>query len=141
MPNIPKFEMDGDAELGDVLQAHADALVAGQDNTQELLEHHPSIFSKLEQLLHLARRISQVLVSVEPSPQFVSELKVKLGELQAKQEERWNRRIERATRLTQALGLVVSVLALAALVTHFIGSIVMVVALLVGRRRRKAAAA
>jgi hypothetical protein len=129
--------------LTELLNEHADRLTSGAESEQELLAQHPEETDVLAGLVSLSRRLYETLVPVEPSSQFVSNLKTAITDetdAQASMVERWRTRRVRLAQHSSMLGRVVSVVAVIALVTRLVASIVMIVALLVSRRRHPAAA-
>ena len=135
-----------DTALDDVLQEHADALITGEDNSAQLLEQYPASAQLLGNLFHIAGRVFKTLSPVEPSPEFMADLKAKLVEIQTGQAEsalRWRERRTRFAGTSRVLATIMSVLAVVALVAQLVGSVVLVITLIVGlgRRRKSAAAA
>jgi hypothetical protein len=130
-------------EVADLLDEHAEMLTSGTGNEEDLLAQHPEDSDVLADLVALSRRLYDTLVPVEPSSAFVSNLKTAITDetnAQAGMAKRWRTRRLRFAQRSSVLGTVVSVLAVIALVTRFIASIVMIIALLVSRRRHPAAA-
>ena len=129
--------------LAGVLDQHVEMLASGAEHEGELLEQHPDDSDMLADLMTLSRRLYDTLVPVEPSARYVDDLKAKITSetnVQAGMVKRWRTRRIRLAQRASILGTVVSVLAVIALVTRFVASIVMIVALLVSRRRHPAAA-
>jgi hypothetical protein len=129
--------------MTDLLDQHAEILTSGVEDEQELLAEHPEDSDVLAELMALSRRLYDTLVPVEPSSRFVSELKATIADETNAQDrivKRWRTRRIRFAQQASVLGTIVSVLAVIALVTRFVASIVMIVALLVSRRRHPAAA-
>jgi hypothetical protein len=129
--------------LVDLLDEHAEILASGAGNEDDLLAQYPEDSDVLAELVALSRRLYDTLVPVEPSSAFVSNLKTAITDetnAQAGIAKRWRLRRIRLAQRSSVLGTVVSVLAVIALVTRFIASIVMIIALLVSRRRHPAAA-
>jgi hypothetical protein len=127
----------------DLLNEHAEMLTSGIGNEEDLLAQHPEDSDVLADLVALSRRLYDTLVPVEPSSAFVSNLKTAITDetnAQAGMAKRWRTRRIRIAQRSSVLGTVVSVLAVIALITRFIASIVMIIALLVSRRRHPAAA-
>jgi hypothetical protein len=130
-------------EVADLLDEHAEMLTSGTGNEEDLLAQPPEDSDVLADLVALSRRLYDTLVPVEPSSAFVSNLKTAITDetnAQAGMAKRWRTRRLRFAQRSSVLGTVVSVLAVIALVTRFIASIVMIIALLVSRRRHPAAA-
>lgn len=130
-------------ELSDVLDEHADALLSGQDNAESLIEKHPDANdSALGGLLTVGRSTYRLLSAahVEPSREFVDGLKEKLFEEEAYHDasaKRWQGRKAWADDHNFALGKAVGVLAGLALVVHIVGTVVLLVAFIVGLGRNK----
>jgi hypothetical protein len=130
-------------DVADLLDEHAEMLTSGTGNEEDLLVQHPEDSDVLADLVALSRRLYDTLVPVEPSSAFVSNLKTAITDetnAQTGMAKRWRTRRVRVAQRSSVLGTVVSVLAVIALITRFIASIVMIVALLVSRRRHPAAA-
>jgi len=132
------------SELVDVLEEHADSLMHGTDNADELLEQHPEANDPaLDRLFALGRGTYRILSStthVEPSSDFVTGLKTKLMEEKLYHDasaERWEGRKAWASDQNGALGTLVSLLALLALVVHIVGTVVLVVAFIIGIGRSR----
>jgi hypothetical protein len=131
------------SSLTELLDQHAEILTTGAENEDDLLAEHPEDSDVLAELMTLSRRLYDTLVPVEPSSRFVSELKATIADETNAQDrivKRWRTRRIRLAQQASVLGTIVSVLAVIALVTRFVASIVMIVALLVSRRRHPAAA-
>jgi hypothetical protein len=131
------------SSLTELLDQHAETLTTGAENEDDLLAEHPEDSDVLAELMTLSRRLYDTLVPVEPSSRFVSELKATIADETNAQDrivKRWRTRRIRLAQRASVLGTIVSVLAVIALVTRFVASIVMIVALLVSRRRHPAAA-
>jgi preprotein translocase subunit SecE len=129
--------------MADLLNKHAEMLTSGIGNEEDLLAQHSEDSDVLADLVALSRRLYDTLVPVEPSSTFVSNLKTAITDetnAQAGMAKRWRTRRIRFAQRSSVLGTVVSVLAVIALITRFIASIVMIIALLVSRRRHPAAA-
>jgi hypothetical protein len=129
--------------LTELLDQHAEILTSGAESEQELLAQLPDDSDVLAELMVLSRRLYDTLVPVEPSSSFVSNLKATITDetnAQDRLAKRWRTRRIRLAQRSSVLGTIVSVLAVIALVTRFVASIVMIVALLVSRRRHPAAA-
>jgi preprotein translocase subunit SecE len=129
--------------MADLLNEHAEMLTSGIGNEEDLLAQHSEDSDVLADLVALSRRLYDTLVPVEPSSTFVSNLKTAITDetnAQAGMAKRWRTRRIRFAQRSSVLGTVVSVLAVIALITRFIASIVMIIALLVSRRRHPAAA-
>jgi hypothetical protein len=130
-------------DMADLLDEHAEMLTSGIGNEEDLLAQHSEDSDVLADLVALSRRLYDTLVPVEPSSAFVSNLKTAITDetnAQAGMAKRWRTRRIRFAQRSSVLGTVVSVLAVIALITRFIASIVMIVAILVSRRRHPAAA-
>lgn len=61
-------------ELQDLLALHADHLVAGRDQTEELLAWYGGEVPDLAPLLQMAQRLRRALLPVSPRPGFVQQL-------------------------------------------------------------------
>jgi hypothetical protein len=64
--------------LEDLLSAVTDALLAGEDNLDEIVAHYDVPRSSVEGLVTFIRRLHQTLAGVQPSPRFVQKLKREL---------------------------------------------------------------
>lgn len=128
--------------LEEVLDRHAEALMAGQDRTEEILREHGTAHPALAGLLLLAGRLQETLKPVEPSEQFVAQLKAHLLRAHAEQVRSallWTPQPDRLMRVSRILGIVVSVLTVIALLVRIASSIFMLVMILSERRRRSTA--
>ncbi len=68
-----------DRQVEDFLMAHVDALVSGSPDVDQLLDRYDDeIRDQVEGLFTLAERISQSLIPVAPSEQFVNRLRHEL---------------------------------------------------------------
>lgn len=138
-----KFRTPRKKILTELLEEHADTLIhEGEDTAPQLLEQHPDAAPELKGLFGLVHRISTTLVPVEPSKEFVLDLKTKLAGMQAEHAESratWAKRRNRVVKASRVLATVVSVLAAAALLAQIIGSIAVLIAFIVGRRRKMTA--
>jgi hypothetical protein len=129
--------------LTELLNEHADTLTSGAEDDRDLLAQHPEESDVLGELMALSHRLYDTLVPVEPSSRFVSDLKATITDetnAQDKMVRRWRTRRIRLAQRSSVLGTIISVLAVISLVTRFVASIVMIIALLVSRRRHPAAA-
>lgn len=130
--------------LDEILARHAEDLREGRDTTEELIREHGEVFPALEGLLRVAQRAYSTLVPVEPEAAFAADLKQRLiaehRQQQARSAVRWEERRRRAGHVSQLLGLAVSMLAVATMVVQIAGSILMLIALMIRRRRSSAAA-
>ncbi len=132
-----------DPVLEEVLDRHAEALIAGQDRTEEMLREHGAVHPALVGLLPLAGRLQEALKPVEPSDQFVARLKAHLLQAHAGQVRSallWTPQPDRLLQVSRILGIVVSVLTVIALLVRIASSIFMLVMILSERRRRSTAA-
>lgn len=131
--------------LTEILASHADALIASQDFVDdELLAAHAESEPLLGDLLSIARRLYQALVPVKPSSRFVTDLEKKLTRAHRRQQRAvWGylTRLNVPDRRIRVWGIVVSVFAVISFLTRLIGSIVMLVVFLTGRRGRSVSAA
>jgi hypothetical protein len=76
--NTPMGDTLTQEALQDVLAEHLDALIRGEDPTDDLLASYPSARDLLRGLMNLAQRIQAVLVPVQPDAAFVRDLKCEL---------------------------------------------------------------
>ncbi len=130
-----------DPVLEEVLDRHAEALIVGQDRSEELLREYGETYPALAHLLPLAGRLEEALKPVEPSEQFVRRLKVRLMEEHAGQwRAAWAPQPDRLLRVSRILGVIVSALAIIALLVRIASSIFMLVMILTERRRRSTVA-
>jgi hypothetical protein len=73
------FKRRPDRQLNDLLMTHADALVGGTMDVDRLLEQYDSLVnSQVRSLIALADQLNRTLVDVNPSDQFVSQLRLQL---------------------------------------------------------------
>jgi len=73
------FKRRPERQLHDFLMAHADALVSGTLDVDRLLDQYDLLVNnQVESLLVLAEQMSRSLVEVNPSEQFVNQLRVQL---------------------------------------------------------------
>ena len=132
-------------KMGDVLDKHAETLITGDDNGDTLLDQHQTDAPRLEKFFSLADRVYEKMTPVEPAPEFLADLKGKLHELQEAQnasKRAWFRRSLDAQQKSSLLGKIISVLAVTALLIRLVGSVMIIVAFIIGiGRRRRAAAA
>jgi hypothetical protein len=126
----------GTRDLEDLVQRHADALVSGRDIAPELTNQNPSSARALSRLFGLTRRLNESFSPVEPSRNFVSDLKSRLAEAHAVSLDEQKRH---AQRLRTAIGTGVGALIVIALLARLVGTILMVVAFLARLRRRSVA--
>lgn len=130
-------------ELSQVLDDHADGLLNGEDNSDELLVAHPDADEQsLGTLMSLGRGTYRILsaVHVEPSRDFVDDLKSKLMQEEAYHDasaKRWQGRKAWASDRGMAIGTAVAILAAAAVLVHVVGTIVLLVAFIIGMGRNK----
>ena len=67
--------MDEESLLTDLLAGHADNLIQGRDNSEQVLAEYAGIkLEGMEDLLRLASILAEVLVPVEPRPEFIQSL-------------------------------------------------------------------
>ena len=114
-------------QVESVLMEHAAALVEGLDIGEQLLSSYPQVRGVLGGLFGLAKRLSEVLVPVEPADAFVVELREQLVKIGAEQSVCFSRlRDNRKTVLQIAgvAGLMISGLAMLALGVRFIIALV-----------------
>jgi hypothetical protein len=70
------FRQYVDHQLEDILMAHVDGLVSGSPGVDQLLDQYDDeMRGQVEELFTLAGRISQLLIPVAPSEQFVNRLR------------------------------------------------------------------
>lgn len=127
-----------------LLSEHADSLITGEDRSADILADHPDEAPQLEGLFKLANRLATTATPVEPSPDFVENLKGKLYQLQILENERraaWDSRREQAMKVSRVLGLIISIIAIVALLARFASAIIRLVAFLTARRRKTPATA
>ena len=68
-----------DRQIEDFLMAHVDALVSGSPDIDQLMDQYDDVLrSQVDGLFTLAERISQSLIPVAPSEQFVNQLRHEL---------------------------------------------------------------
>lgn len=122
--------------LRDVLSAYTDALVSADEHASEVLEEHPDEVSALEDLFGVSYQLHEMLVPVKTRPRFVSDLKT---ELQNSQKSlvmsRQERRRRQAAQLINTFGVILSIVAVTALLTRLIGVIIIIMKLRSRRRR------
>ena len=132
-------------KMGDVLDKHAETLIAGAEDGDTLLEQNQTDAPRLAKFFNLADRVYERMTPVEPAPEFLTDLKGKLHELQEAQnasKRAWFKRRMSAQQRSSLLGTLISVIAVTALLIRLVGSVFIVVAFIIGvGRRRKAAAA
>ncbi len=125
--------------LAELLDRQAEALLQGENNEQELVEEYPELAESAGELFRLARRVSRTLQPVEPSAQFVRELGVRLSlEEVAPASRRWERWRKRLNRRPNVVGTIVSIVAIIALIVRLVGSVIMIIAFILSRRRSAA---
>ncbi len=131
-------------KMGDILDKHAETLLTGDTADDVLLEDHQTDAPRLEKFFSLADRVYEKMTPVEPAPEFLSDLKGKLHELQEAQnasKRAWSQRSLEARQKSSLLSKVISVLAVTALVLRLVGSVLIIIAFIVGIGRRRRAAA
>ncbi len=92
----------------------------------------------------MAERLYQVLRPVEPSEQFVAELKARLAAIQqnpALSATQWKLRQERARQRGQIVRVVVAAVAIGAVLARLAASALIIIGFIIRRRRRTASAA
>lgn len=129
--------------LAEALDQHTEAVIHGQE---DIVDRTPAqseeLAPELEGLFRLADRVYTTLAPVEPSAEFVSDLKTKLFEMQSSELESrqtWLDRRANAVRVSRVLGIAVSTLAVAAFATRILASFLMLIAFIVNRRRKTTA--
>ncbi len=76
---LPFFKQRPERHLHDLLMAHADALVSGTLDVDRLLDQYDwLVTSQVKSLLALADQLNRSLVEVNPSEQFLNQLRVQL---------------------------------------------------------------
>ncbi len=124
-----------------LLDQHTEASLVGDDEVMREIEEHPEVTPELRGMFRLTKRLAAAFVPVEPATQFVQDLKGKLAEMQRKQAASvtvWSKRRVRARQISRVLSTFISAVAIVALVARVIGSIVLLIAYLVGRRKTAA---
>lgn len=91
-----------------------------------------------DELQAIEDQLTQTMTPVEPHPEFVSSLKTQLMSEHSEVMASYDERHERAV---QVFGRAVSIFAVTAIVSHIVGSIVVLVTFIVQRSRRGPAAA
>jgi hypothetical protein len=128
--------------LAEALDRHTEALIHGQDNADRMPDRSDQPAPELEGLFRLADRVYATLAPVEPSEDFVSDLKTKLFEMQSgelKSRQTWLDRRANAVRVSRILGVAVSTLAVAAFAARILASLLMLLAFIANRRRKTTA--
>jgi hypothetical protein len=88
--------------LHELLAAHADELIAGTLDKQLLLTRYNRLSpAEVHDLLALAEQISLALIEVSPSPEFVTELRLRLLEAARQHDRSLLGRIRHMPRRTQ----------------------------------------
>jgi hypothetical protein len=146
MPGILRRNAVNKQVVADVVEEYSEALLKGEDKSRQLIERYPETSGVVADLFALTNRLYEALVPVEPSHQFVAELKANLANLRASTllstaRGGFQSRLPARTRIAGPRYTFLSVIAGVALITSLVGSIVMLVALLVGRGRRRHPAA
>jgi hypothetical protein len=122
--------------LRDVLSAYTDALVGSDERASDVLKQHPDEVSALEDLFDVSYQLHEMLVPVKTRSRFVSDLKT---ELQNSQKSlvmsRQERRRRQATQLVNTIGIILSIMAVTALLARLIGAIIIIMKLRSRRRR------
>jgi hypothetical protein len=119
-------------QQADILAAQADALIHDEDRTDDLLRQAEGD-PRLADLLVLARQVKSVLVPVEPSPEYVADLKRELMGTRAESIRAAQRGL--TARVRSGARKLHPAWAVAAIVTSLAGSVLAVVAI-TNRRRR-----
>jgi hypothetical protein len=135
MPTNMKRNVD-DEILAQALERHTEALFkrrAGSDATP--YRHDPDSAA----LFRINKRLYETLVPVEPSDAFVEQLKGKVMQMHATETKRRlaNHKVQKRDWVRTA----VSVFAVATIAARIIGSILLIIAFVMKRRRRATAAA
>ena len=129
-----------DGKLADLLDRYTTLLIEGNDADGYLASQVP-LSPPADSLTSLARRLHEALVPVEPGEEFVAALKVRLERLQARRERatrRWALWRQRLAKLSARPGTILSIVALVALAARIVGSLIMLIFIVTGRRRRAA---
>jgi hypothetical protein len=72
---FPFRKSQSEVQLLDLLMDHADALIAGSLNRDQLFDQYDQVSrSQIDNLLNLAERVSSTLITVNPSDEFVKQL-------------------------------------------------------------------
>jgi hypothetical protein len=122
--------------IDEAVSTHVDSLVDGKECAPQLLEQYPDEATVLEGLFQVSDDLYDALVPIKPRAQFVSTLKGDLKQSKATLlAEAQERRRIRMTRAINTAGMIVSVLAVTAVLTQLIGVIVMVLVYRSKRRR------
>ncbi len=132
-----------EARLEDILDQHANTLIEGGDSTEALVQEYGEVFPALDSLLRLAQRVHGILMPVEPSQEFVTDLRTKLITRQQGDQAvavAWTVRRKRWERISRVLVPIVSIIAVLALAVRIAGSLILIVTFIIGRRRRAAPA-
>lgn len=127
-------------ELAEALGSHSDALVHGRDDTPNLLARHASEAPVLTGLFRLSHRLYDTLLPVEPSREFVADLKDRLTQSQAQTTAAWLERKHRVARFSSTLGLLLMSFAVLTLFIRLIASLIMIIGVILSRGRRGAPA-
>ncbi|MBN1119761.1 MAG: hypothetical protein JXJ17_01685 [Anaerolineae bacterium] len=128
----------------DVVDQHAESLSRGQDTTDKIAAQYNESFPALDGLLKVAQRLQNTLVPVEPEEEFVTDLQSRLEKIQTRRIRSANRLASwrgRAGQSSRSWGAIVSVIAVIALAAQVLGSILMVVMIFMGNKRRRRTAA
>lgn len=142
MPSIFRRTSANKQHIADAVEEYSEALLRGEDRSYQLLERYPESSGVLSDLFSLTNRLYGVLVPMEPSQQFVADLKASLAHLRASTtfstlRKSFRPRPPARTRIANPQHSILSVVAGVALITSLVGSVVMLVALLIGRGRRR----
>jgi hypothetical protein len=135
MPTNMKRKVD-DEILAQALERHTEALFkrrAGSDATP--YRHDPDAAA----LFRINKRLYETLMPVEPSDAFVEQLKGKIMQMHATETKR--RLAKRPVEKRNWVRTLVSVFAFATIAARVIGSILLIIAFIMKRRRRATAAA
>ncbi len=130
-----------DGKLADLLDTYTTLLIEGNDANGYLASQAP-LPPPADGLAGLARRLHETLVPVEPGEEFVAALRVRLERLQARRERaarRWALWRQRLAKLPTRPGTILSIVALVALAARIVGSLIMLIFIVTGHRRRRAA--
>jgi len=133
-----------DEQVTEILDRHSAGLLDGDDRGENLVLESGEDFPALVGLVEVARRLRETLIPVRPDESFVADLRMRLMSMDEKEVQVvsvWSRLRTRLSRHSTVLGAAISILALLAMAVRLVGSLVMVIVLLSGNRRRRTAAA
>lgn len=123
----------------DAVDQHTESLFDDSIET-DIVEERP----ELSGLFGIAGQLAGTLVPVEPKDEYVASLKDRLFEMQLAEIDKrqvWDERRTRAARLSRAVGIAVSIIAILALLARAVGSVLLIVKLVTGQRRNSVSTA